>query len=109
MVVVPKSGQGDIVARIGGQPLLAECKGGVINSRHAGQLSKLRRGLCEAVGLLMTKPVDGGRHIAVAPSSPATRDLARRMAARASAAGIEIALVDAHGTIVFVRPSQEAE
>lgn len=47
-------GIGDVEARIGDQEIIAECKGGIINTRHPGQISRLRRGLCEAVGLLTT-------------------------------------------------------
>jgi hypothetical protein len=52
IVVNPKSGLGDVVARTGDTVISAECKGGIINSQHAGALSKLYRGLCETVGLL---------------------------------------------------------
>ena len=45
-VVNPKSGLGDVVARTGDTVISAECKGGIINSRHAGAVSKLYRGLC---------------------------------------------------------------
>jgi hypothetical protein len=46
-------GIGDVTGNVGGQKLVAECKGGIINTRHPGQTARLRRGLCEAVGLLM--------------------------------------------------------
>ena len=35
--VNPKSVLGDVVAKLGKIDLVAECKGGVTNSRHAGQ------------------------------------------------------------------------
>ena len=35
--VTLKPGVGDIVAEIGGRTLIAECRGGVVNTRHAGQ------------------------------------------------------------------------
>jgi hypothetical protein len=74
---------------------VAECKGGVINSKHSGQLSRLRKGLCEAVGLsLATETVEGRRQFAVVPKTATTAALAKKMAARARAAGIEIALVN---------------
>jgi hypothetical protein len=61
---------GDIVADIEGRSYVAECKGGVINTKHAGQLSRLRKGLCEAVGLsLATEPVEGRRQFAVVPKT----------------------------------------
>jgi hypothetical protein len=100
--VILKPGVGDVVAKIGGQTLIAECKGGVVNTRHAGQVSKLRRGLCEAVGLLMARPLGGERHVAVVPATPETEKVARRMLPRVIAAGIEIALVDGKGCVSFV-------
>jgi hypothetical protein len=107
VTINPKAGQGDVVAQIGERTLVAECKGGVVNSRHPGQLSRLRRGLCEAVGLLMTRQRGEGRHVAVVPATAVTRALARRMIARTLAAGIEIALVDGHGSVTFVEPVTE--
>ena len=101
--VTLKPGVGDVVTEIGGKALVAECKGGVVNTRHAGQLSKLRRGLYEAVGLLMARPLKGERHVAVVPSTPETEKVARRMLPRATAAGIEIALVDENGCVSFVK------
>jgi hypothetical protein len=61
IVVNPRSGQGDVVAKIGSQIVLAECKGGIINTRHPGQVSRLSKGLCETVGLLMAKPLLAGK------------------------------------------------
>jgi hypothetical protein len=101
--VQPKSGLGDVVARVDGRLIVAECKGGVLNTRHPGQQSRLRRGLCEAVGLLMAS-AEGDRQFAVAPHTDLTRRLAEKMARRARAAGIEIALVDARGNVFDVKP-----
>jgi hypothetical protein len=47
IVVNPKSGLGDVVANVGNHTIFAECKGGIINTRHSGQVSRLRKGLCE--------------------------------------------------------------
>ena len=58
--VQPKSGLGDVVAKLGETTLLAECKGGIVNSSHAGAVSRLRKGLCEVIGQLMQIP-SGGR------------------------------------------------
>ena len=55
----PKSGIGDVIATVDGVAVLAECKGGAINTRHPGQQSKLAKGLHEAVGLLMSVPKGG--------------------------------------------------
>jgi len=99
----PKSGLGDVVAKANGQSIVAECKGGVLNTKHAGQQSRLRRGLCEAVGLLMAS-AEGTRHVAVFPHTDVTRKLAEKMARRAKLAGIEIALVDARGNIFDLKP-----
>jgi hypothetical protein len=102
IVVNPKSGQGDIVAKIGNTVISAECKGGIINSRHAGALSKLYRGLCETVGLLMATP-SPGRQVAVVPYTEKTLRLAERLAPRCAKAGIEIALVKSRGEVIDVR------
>jgi len=107
VTVTVKSGLGDVVARVGEQKLVAECKGGVINSRHAGQQSRLRKGLCEVVGLLMGRPLNGERQVAVVPKTPTTLTIARRMLPRTTAARIEIALVDGEGRVTFVEPLAE--
>jgi hypothetical protein len=83
IVVNPKSGEGDVVAEVDGVITWAECKGGIINTRHPGQVSRLYRGLCETVGLLMANP-SPGRQVAVVP-------------------GIEIALVGSRGEVEDVR------
>lgn len=101
VVLNPKSGLGDVVAEIGDVTLSAECKGGIINTRHAGQVSRLYRGLCETVGLLMATP-SLGRQIAVVPYTESTLRLAKRMASRCAVAGIEIALVKSQGEVVEV-------
>lgn len=101
IVVNPKSGLGDVVARMGDQTISAEAKGGVINTRHAGQVSKLRRGLCEAVGLLMSVP-SPGRQVAVVPHTETTLRMAEKMKPRCQLAGIEIALVGARGEVSYV-------
>ncbi len=102
ITVFPKSGLGDVVAHYEQATLVAECKGGVINTRHSGRLSNLRRGLCEAVGLLIARPQQGERHIAVVPDTDETRRLANRMAGRAKEAGIEIALVSGGGLVSYL-------
>ena len=93
---------GDVVADVNGQTYLAECKGGVINSNYAGHLSRLRRGLCEAVGQCLKFPlIEGTRQYSVVPRTPSTENLARQIAPRAKKAGIEIALVDRRGEVSF--------
>lgn len=96
-----KPGQGDVVATIEGHPIVAECKGGIINTRHAGQVSRLRKGLHEAAGQLLTRSGIGEVNIAVAPLTNTTRDLAIKMAPRANRAGINIALVSATGVVEY--------
>jgi hypothetical protein len=101
LTVHPASGLGDVVARCGnGLTYVAECKGGIINTRHAGQVSKLRRGLCEAVGLSLARAIeDGTEQFAVVPHTRVTEELARRMTPRVRTAGVRIALVDGKGRI----------
>jgi hypothetical protein len=94
-------GIGDVVGRTPGLAIVAECKGGIVNTKHAGQTSRLRRGLCEAVGLLMARQ-KGGRQVAVVPHTEITERLALRLAPRAKEAGIEIALVDEQGRVTEV-------
>ncbi len=101
--VNPKSGQGDVVGKIDGQEFFAECKGGVINSNHAGQLSRLRKGLYEMVGQLMAIPLQSQtRFIAACPDTPETEKLSLRLFPRCKAAGIEIALVCSDGKVRFI-------
>ena len=62
-----RSGVGDVAATVKGIRVVAECKGGIVNSRHAAT-SRLRKGLCEAVGQLMGREQSArDRHIAVVP------------------------------------------
>jgi hypothetical protein len=99
--VIPRPGFGDVVATLAGGRLVAECKGGIINTRHPGQTSRLYKGLCEVVGLLMASP-SGGRQVAVVPHTEGTLRLARRLLPRRKLAGIEIALVGERGTVIDV-------
>jgi hypothetical protein len=94
-----------VVAELSEASFIAECKGGVINSRDAGQQSRLRQGLCEAIGLSLASPDTPGRQqFAVVPLTKVTESLAHRMAVRAKAAGIQIALVDGRGNVQDVVP-----
>jgi hypothetical protein len=104
IVVDPSSGKGDVVAQIDGTGLTAECKGGIINTRHSGQVSRLYKGLCETVGLLMANPSPGCQ-IAVVPRTEGTLKLAQRLAPRCAVAGIEIALVGSRGEVTEVKPA----
>lgn len=99
----PKSGRLDVVARFEDRSFVAETKGGVINTRHSGKTSQLRKGLCEAVGMLMQIPVCAGqRQFAVVPLTQVTRDLAEKMLPRTKTAGIEVALVDGRGNVLDI-------
>ena len=93
IVVSSIPGKGDVVATTPEEIIIAECKGGIVNTRHAGQISRLRKGLCEAVGLLMSR-ARGGRQVVAVPYTGTTPRLAQKLAPRARDAGIEIALVD---------------
>jgi hypothetical protein len=104
LVVNPKSqhGRGDVVGTIAGQTVRAECKGGIVNSRHSGALSKVRSGFNELIGQAMSMEVNGDRHVAVAPKTTASVVQAGRLWERCQRAGIEIALVSADGEVEFV-------
>lgn len=108
ITVNPKSGLGDVVAEVGNHIISAECKGGIINTRHSGQVSRLYKGLCETVGMLMATPSQG-RQIAVVPFTEGTLRLAERLASRCALAGIEIALVGSRGEVRDVRPVSPVE
>ena len=103
IIINPKSGLGDVTGVIDGRPVHVECKGGTINTSHAGQNSKLRRGLCEAVGLLMARQSDQAREIAAVPWTQMTERLAKNMTTRCAKAGIEIALIKRDGSILWNR------
>ena len=103
ITVNPKSGLGDVAAEVGNYIISAECKGGIINTRHSGQVSRLYKGLCETVGMLMATPSQA-RQIAVVPFTEGTLRLAERLAPRCALAGIEIALVGSRGEVRDVRP-----
>jgi len=97
-----KPGLGDVVAVYGADKIVAECKGGIINTKHPGQKSRLRKGLCETVGLLMTRPLEGEKQFAVVPRTNDTETVAKRMCTRANLAGIGILLAEDDGTILEV-------
>ena len=99
-----KPGCGDVVAEVDGEHVCVEAKGGCINSDYAGEVSRLRSRMHEAVGSLFDAPETASRLIAAVPSHPATERLAARMATRCLEAGIEIALVAADGAVSVVQP-----
>lgn len=96
-VVSPTSGLGDVVANLEGGKIVAECKGGIINTRHPGQKSKLRRGLCEAVGMLMSRTSRGEVQRAVVPYCDETAKLAEKLQPRCSNVGVGIVLLREDG------------
>jgi hypothetical protein len=75
---------------------------GVINSTHSGHTSRLRSGLCEAVGLLFKRPHVNERHVAVVPDVSVTRTLGRQMVDRLRNSGVEIAVIDGFGTVTYL-------
>lgn len=102
ITVNPRSGLGDVVADVGDHVISAECKGGIINTKHSGQVSRLYKGLCETIGMLMATPSQG-RQVAVVPLTGSTLRLAERLAPRCAMAGIEIALVGSRGEVMDVK------
>ena len=99
ILLQPVSGLGDVVANGHAGLIIAECKGGAVNTKHSGQVSNLLAGLRETIGQLMSKELLPGRQVAVVPRTPHTLTLAKRMAPRAKLAGITIALVDEVGNV----------
>jgi hypothetical protein len=102
IVVHPQSGLSDVTADANGTIIEAECKGGAVQTRHPRRLSRLDKGLCEIVGRLMSKPPTG-RQIAVMPKTEVTLRLARKLAPRCAATGIQIALVGPRGEVEDVK------
>ena len=105
LIVNPTSGKGDVVGEVDGRRVIAECKGGVINSTHNGQRSRTRKGMSELVGQLMIRPQNGDRHVAVLPETYDTIRLTPLLAQRCAQVGIEIALVEENGQIRYVLPT----
>ena len=99
LVVEFSPGWGDVVGDVQGTRVVVEAKGGIINTQHSGQKSKLRKHLYEAVGMLLDGPDRADRLIAAVPRHPVTEKIARRMAERCRDAGIEIALVTEKGNV----------
>lgn len=98
ILVTLKPGKGGVNANTPEGAFTAECKGGFVNTRHPGQVSCLRKGLCEAVGLLMARDL-GGKKIAVVHYTPITLRLAQKMVPRATAAGIQIDWLTGEGKL----------
>jgi hypothetical protein len=109
LIVHAQPGLGDVVATLNGVEVEIEAKGGCINTRHSGQLSRLRKGLHEAVGQLMASPRADVRLIAAVPRHPETERTARRLLPRCARVGIEIALVGGDGTIVLLPAAGSVE
>ncbi len=87
------------MADVQGCRVVVETKGGIVNTLHPGQKSKLRKHLYEAVGMLLDCREGAGRFIAVVPRHSVTEKIAHRMAGRCRDAGIEIALVSEEGDV----------
>lgn len=101
LVVEFQPGRGDVVADVQDSRVVVEAKGGIVNTRHPGQKSKLRKHLYEAVGMLLAGPDSADRLIAAVPRHPETIKIATKLmkARRCRDAGIEIALVSEDGVV----------
>lgn len=104
IVIRVAPGLGDVTATLNGGRVFAECKGGIINTKHSGQISRLAKGLRETIGQLMATP-PGGLQVAVVPDTPTTRRLAEKLAPRCRLAGIGISLIGARGEVTDVGAS----
>ena len=71
----------------------------IINARHPGQKSRLRRRFYEAVGMLLNDRSGANRLIVAVPLHRETEKISCRMAARCCDLEIEIALVSGIGDI----------
>ena len=95
LIVEFQPGRGDVVADVQGCHVVVETKGGIVNTRHPGQKSKLRNHVYEAVGMLLDRPDNANRLIAAVPRHPETE----KMAGRCLDVGIQIALVSEEGDV----------
>lgn len=102
LLVDPSCGHGNVVGKIDGKKIIAECKGGVINTTHSGQVSKLKMGLSELIGQLLILPEGTDRHIAVLPYTALTKQLAGRFFPRLTKVNVEIALVHDDGNVEYI-------
>lgn len=102
LTVHSRPGLGDVIGCLNDVQIEIEAKGGCINSKHPGRLSRLRKGLHEAVGQLMGSPRLDIRLIAAVPYHSETDKLANRLSARCKLALIEIALIREDGTVIIV-------
>ena len=93
------AGKGDVVANVNGCRIVVEAKGGCLNTRSAGQLSKLHKHFYESVGMLLDDRISADRRIAALPYHKVTNEIAKRMMQRCQDAGIEIALVSENGDV----------
>jgi hypothetical protein len=67
--IYPKSGLSDVVAIVGHGRIVADTKVGTIGTTQPGPTSRIRRGLCEVVGLLVATPfMEGTRQVALVPN-----------------------------------------
>ncbi len=98
-------GRGDVAGDVRGCQIVVEAKGGCINTRHPGQVSKLRKHLYEAVGRLVDDHAGADRLIAAVPRHKVTESIAQRMSRRCSRIGIEIALVSGDGEVEICEPT----
>ena len=103
LTILPKPGLGDVISELDGVQIEIEAKGGCINSRHAGQLSKLRQSIQTAIGQLMCSRSTADRLIAAVPDHSETRVWAQRILPRCKKVGIEILLVSSDGSIIEFR------
>ncbi len=106
--VIFSPGRGDVVTDLGGNRVVVEAKGGIINTRYSGQESKLRRHLYEAVGILLDDRTHADRLIAAVPLHQVTEKIACRMAKRCRDTGIEIALVSKAGEIHMINTQTQS-
>lgn len=81
IVVASIPGEGDVVAKAREETIIAECKGGIVNTRHAGQTSRLRKVCARPSGYSWRER--RGRQIAVVPKTETTLRLAQKLAHRA--------------------------
>ncbi|GLH80072.1 MULTISPECIES: hypothetical protein [unclassified Bradyrhizobium] len=103
IVIHPQPRMSSVTADAAGETIEAECKGGTVETRHCGRLSRLDKGLCEIGGRLMMKPA-GTRQVAIMPQTEVTLRIGRKLAPRCAGAGIRIPLIGRQGDVKDVQP-----
>jgi hypothetical protein len=100
--IVNRPGVGDVVGEVDGIEIFIEAKGGTINSRYPGHLSRNRNNLYLCLGQLFAKqPGPKIRRIAALPYTDDLMMVLKTINTQVTMAGIEVLLVQYDGKLIF--------